>query len=157
MPSSPSYTLPDTPFPVLALRSGALFPGTVQTIPVGRRSSLELARSLESGSFLVVATQRDRSDERPSPDDLHPVATLARVRRIVEVSTGRLRLQLDGLQRVTLGVFEQEAPFFRARAELTADEPGDSGTVQALYAGLKGAVEALKPPRRSGLGRLLQT
>ena len=117
---------------------------------------MALARSLQSGSFLVVATQRDRSDERPRGEDLHPVATLARVRRIVEVSTGRLRLQLDGLQRVSLGEFEQSEPFFRGRADLLESVPGDSGTVQAHLVTLKGAIEALKPPRRSGLGRLLQ-
>ena len=156
MPSSPSYTLPDTAFPVLALRAGVLFPGTVQTVPVGRRSSVALARSLEAGSLLIVATQRERSDERPGPEDLHPIATLARVRRVVEVSSERLRLQLDGLQRVTIGNVEQLDPFFRARAKLLADEAGDAGTVEALLVGLHDAAQALDPPRRSALGRVLE-
>jgi ATP-dependent Lon protease len=105
---------------------------------------------------LIVATQRERSDERPGPEDLHPIATLARVRRVVEVSSERLRLQLDGLQRVTIGNVEQLDPFFRARAKLLADEAGDVGTVKALLVGLHDAEQALDPPRRSALGRVLQ-
>jgi ATP-dependent Lon protease len=110
---------------------------------------------LSPGSFLVVATQRDRAEEHPEPKDLLPIATLARVRRVVRVAKDRLRMQLDGLQRVTLGEFEQTEPYFRARSLLLRDEDGDSGTVEALLLTLKEAVEALSPPRRSALGRVL--
>ena len=97
MPSSNDYTLPASPFPILTLRAGALFPGTVQSIPVGRRSSVDLTRTMKPGDLVVVATQLDRTAERPGPEELHPIGTLARVRRIVEVAGDRLRLQLDGL------------------------------------------------------------
>ena len=52
-------TLPTTPFPLLPLRNGVLFPGTVITVPVGRARSIALIEALEPGKILGVAVQRD--------------------------------------------------------------------------------------------------
>ena len=44
--------------PLLPLRKGVLLPGSVSTLPVGRKRSLALVGTLEPGSLLVAGFQR---------------------------------------------------------------------------------------------------
>ena len=50
-------TTPASPFPVLPLRSGTLFPGTTLTLPVGRVRSVALLDALAPGAIIGVAFQ----------------------------------------------------------------------------------------------------
>jgi ATP-dependent Lon protease len=63
--STSSARLPSSPFPLLPLRNGVLFPGTIITLPVGRERSVALARQLSKGDLLGVATQKDPAVELP--------------------------------------------------------------------------------------------
>ena len=51
--------------PLLPLRNGVLFPSTVLTLPVGRKRSLELVKTLEVSDIIAVGTQRDRRTSNP--------------------------------------------------------------------------------------------
>ena len=50
---------PRSPFALLPLRTGVLFPGTLITLPVGRKRSVALVESLSTGDVIGVATQKD--------------------------------------------------------------------------------------------------
>jgi ATP-dependent Lon protease len=50
---------PTSSFPLLPLRTGVLFPGTVITLPVGRKRSVALVESLHAGDVIGTVTQRD--------------------------------------------------------------------------------------------------
>ena len=65
--------------PVMALRRGVLFPGTMTAFTVGRRASIA-ALDAARGNLLLVAVQREPMAD-PAPSDLLPIATLARVHR----------------------------------------------------------------------------
>jgi len=43
---------PRSPFALLPLRTGVLFPGTVITLPVGRKRSVALVESLQAGAIM---------------------------------------------------------------------------------------------------------
>ena len=69
--TTPARTLA-SPFPLLPLRNGVLFPGTVITLPVGRERSVALVRGLHKGDVLGVATQRLLGGGCPAAADLTP-------------------------------------------------------------------------------------
>src|SRR5258708_37311339 len=91
---------PRSPFPLLPLRTGVLFPGTVITLPVGRERSLALLQSLRVGDVLAVVAQREPKQDDPDLADLHPIGTYARVSNLGRAPSGEVRLALGRLDRV---------------------------------------------------------
>ncbi len=56
---------PEGPFPILPLRTGALFPDSKVAYMVGRPRSLALIRSLHIGDVIGVVSQRDAKKSEP--------------------------------------------------------------------------------------------
>src|SRR5262245_30900338 len=81
-------TAPLSPFPLLPLRTGVLFPGTIITLPVGRERSLALLGTLRPGDIFGVATQKSSKVDDPTGADLHPIGTFARVVNITRLPGG---------------------------------------------------------------------
>ena len=88
--STSSVRLPSSPFPLLPLRNGVLFPGTIITLPVGRERSVALVQQLSKGDLLGVATQKDPAVDDPATADLHPIGTIARVADLAPAAERRL-------------------------------------------------------------------
>src|SRR5689334_7419828 len=88
---------PRSPFPLLPLRTGVLFPGTSITLPVGRSRSVALLGAVRAGDIVGVVAQRDSKLEDPRRPDLHDIGTFARVLDVTRVSGGGYRLTLEGL------------------------------------------------------------
>ncbi len=112
--------------PVLPLRNGVLFPGTVIALPIGRERSLALVRTLSKGDVIGVVTQRDRSVADPSPDDVHHLGTYARVVETGRMPSGDMRLVIEGLARLHLGAIEQVDPFWVANATSVEETAGET-------------------------------
>lgn len=89
--------------PVLPLRRGVLLPGAVLPLSVGRAASLAAVEA--AGDLVIVAAQVDDA-EVPSPAQLLPIATLARiVDRPKAAGTNRM-VVVQGLGRVRLDHLE---------------------------------------------------
>jgi ATP-dependent Lon protease len=83
--------------PVLPVRDAVAFPGATLSLAVGRPRSLAALEEAGSGGLLLIGTQRNASQDEPGLADLHPVACVARVLRIV--TPGK-----DGRQVLVVGV-----------------------------------------------------
>jgi ATP-dependent Lon protease len=71
--------------PVLPVRNVVVFPGVAAApLTVGRTRSLAALEDAGPDGLLVVATQIDPATDDPSLADLHPVACIARLARIIE-------------------------------------------------------------------------
>ena len=133
------------PLPLLPLRVGALLPGTVKTIPVGRARSIALARSLSRGDLLLIGVQTDKEIADPGPSDLHRVATLAKVRRVVRTTDRTLRLIVEGTARVELGTIDADGPFWTADGRTLADVFDDAQPIDRLAETLRDRLPDLTP------------
>src|SRR5262249_8544287 len=117
---------PASPFPLLPLRNGVLFPGTVITLPVGRERSVALVRSLAKADVLGVATQKAASLEVPPTADLHPIGTYARVVDLARLPNGDYRIALEAVGRFSLRAVVRSEPFWLAEGEDVVETNGDS-------------------------------
>lgn len=141
-------------FPVLPLRTGVVFPGTLTTLPIGRKRSVALALSVHVGDVVGVVAQRDPSVSDPSMDDLYPMGTFARVAE-VQRSAGRdLRLTLEGLGRFRLSSLQTTEPFCLGEGESVPEVGGDSEEAVALAAALKRRVQDTAKHEAGSLGQL---
>ena len=107
--------------PLMPMRSGVVFPGTAVALPVGRRRSVTLMRTIEVGAQVVVGVQRDRHTENPSIADLFPIATLARVREVHPAGADQLHVVLEGVGRVQLEAMLGEEPYWRVKYHAVSD------------------------------------
>lgn len=117
---------PRSPFPILPLRTGVLFPGTVITLPVGRERSLALLRAVGPGAIIGVVPQRDPQVVDPGDADVHRVGTFARIQRVAPVGPDEVRVVLEGLGRLELDRVVGIEPYWLAEGRPSIERNGES-------------------------------
>jgi ATP-dependent Lon protease len=124
-----------TVLPVLPVRDVVVFPGVTVPLAIGRPRSLAALETAGHGGFMIVATQRDPTTEDPSLEDLHPVACVVRVMRIIDA-------RRDGKQAIVVGVVRTrlEPPPVSAgegalsmRVHPLPDSEDDAAATEALW------------------------
>jgi ATP-dependent Lon protease len=135
--------VPQSAFPILPLRTGVLFPGTVITLPVGRKRSVALVESLHSGDVVGVVTQKDPKITDPTGSDLHDVGTFVRVLETVRLPNGEYRLSLEGLGRLSLGSVLPGGAFWRGEGTLVEELNEESEEARMLADALRERVQEL--------------
>ncbi|MDC3956684.1 endopeptidase La [Polyangium jinanense] len=124
---------PSSPFPVLPLRNGVLFPGAVIALPIGRERSVALVRTLNKGDVIGVLTQKDRNLGDPAESDLYRLGTFARVVETGRLPSGDMKLVIEGVGRMHLGRIVRRDPFWLAEGEVAA-ETSESSEEAKLFA-----------------------
>ncbi len=115
--------IPASPFPLLPLRNGVLFPATVTTLAVGRPQSLAILRQVKPGQTVIgVAVQRDSNVTDPSFEDLYPTGVFARVVGMQRHGENAVMLSLQGLSRFALESLAETMPAWLANGT-PLDEP----------------------------------
>jgi ATP-dependent Lon protease len=144
--STQDPALPTASFPLLPLRNGVLFPGTVITIPVGRPRSIALVESLVAEQSIIgVAVQRDPRTAEPDLADLQPIGTFARVRQINRAGDRNYHLVVEGLSRFEIKELIHGGPALLALGEPLPDQPADPIEAKALADALLQQVEERLP------------
>src|ERR1700686_1389089 len=111
----PGVEAPSSPFPLLPLRAGVLFPGTLIRLPVGRPRSVALLATLEPGAIIGVVSQKRPEELDPGVADLYSYGTFARVQQISRSPEGEFRIALEGIARFELQGIVTNEPFWLAR------------------------------------------
>ncbi len=120
--------------PVLPLLDNVLFPRTMAPVILSRPLAQEaaLAAQREAGWVLLVA-QREAEVERPGPQDLFNVGTLASLGPLFRLPDGEAGLLVQGRARIQILEWTQTEPYLRARFRVLQEvrvEP--SPTLEAL-------------------------
>src|SRR3954454_12805036 len=120
--------------PILALRNSVLFPASVVPVNVGRARSVRLieeAFGQERPSIGVLA-QRDAEEEDPGFERLYTVGTLARVLKVIRLSSGHYSVVLQGITRMRLIEPVGREPCLRARVERLHEHSQRDEEIDAL-------------------------
>jgi ATP-dependent Lon protease len=88
--------------PILPVRDAVVFPGMNVPLSVGRPRSLAALEEAGDGGFLVVATQKSPETEEPGLEDLHPIACILRIVRVVDARGQARQALVMGLARTRL-------------------------------------------------------
>jgi ATP-dependent Lon protease len=127
-----SRSLPES-LPILGLSDIVIFPGAVVPLLVETGPSLKLVDDLVAGDRLFAAVlQLNAEIAEPGPDDLHKIACVSRLSKMVKFPDGTVRILVEGLWRIRLDKFLPANPYLRASFELLHDETEDSVELQAM-------------------------
>jgi ATP-dependent Lon protease len=108
--------------PILPIRNTVLFPGVVIPITVGRDKSIKLVKDAQSGKRVIgVVSQKDKTNEEPTSEDLFPIGTMAQIMRVFRMPDGNTTVIIQGKKRFKTLEFTQEDPYFKARVESFRD------------------------------------
>src|SRR6516164_5327013 len=79
-------------YPVLPLRDTVVFPHMIAPLFVGRKKSiLALEEAMRSDTFILLATQKNVSDEDPATEAIYDVGTLASVLQLLKLPDGMVK------------------------------------------------------------------
>jgi ATP-dependent Lon protease len=117
--------------PMLPVRDIVVFPYMIIPLFVGRDSSIKaVEQSLARNDRLILlASQKDISDEHPNPDGIYQVGTVAMIMRMRRLPDGRIKILTQGLCKVHVDEYLQTNPFFEAKIT-QIKEPGLSNTAE---------------------------
>ncbi len=116
--------------PILPLRGLVVYPQTAIPLTVGQPRSINLVDDVINGERLVgLVTAHDPEQEKPGPDEVYRVGTLASIHRLFRAPDGTIRLLVQGLQRIRVLEFTGEDPYLKATV-LTTDEELDVDELQ---------------------------
>ncbi|MCC6641083.1 MAG: endopeptidase La [Deltaproteobacteria bacterium] len=119
--------------PVLPVRDAVVFPGVTAPLAIGRLRSLAALDAAGEGGFLVVATQRDPLLDEPAVADLHPMACVVRVVRVIDARREGKQAIVVGVSRTRMGEPTATDPALLVPIEPVAETDAPSPELDARW------------------------
>ena len=150
--------IPTDPIALLPLRGGVLLPGTVTTIPVGRRKSVRLIKALAGSGDrpqVIVGVQRDPRINDPTVADIQPLATLAEIISVKQAASAALMVTVRGVERVAIEALTGTRPFWEVEVAPARTSSNDSLRARTLATALAEQIREVSEDDAGALARLL--
>jgi len=123
--------------PLLPLRGLLIFPSMVLHLDVGRDKSIAaLEKAMMGDQSIFLAAQKKVSMEDPKPKDIYNIGTLAKVKQMLKLPNGTIRVLVEGLSRGEIAVFTDEEDEFMVDIQKLEDVHGDENEEEALMRSL---------------------
>ncbi len=125
--------------PILPLRNSVLFPASVVPVNVGRPRSVRLIEEAFGGErpTIGVVAQKLAETEDPQFADLYRMGTVARILKVIRLSSGNYSVVLQGVARMRVLEPIEARPTLRARIERIIERPGRDVETDALMVHLR--------------------
>ena len=104
-------------YPVLPLRDIVVFPHMIVPLFVGREKSIKaLEEVMKSDTFILLATQKNASDDDPKTDSIFEVGTLASVLQLLKLPDGTVKVLVEGAERAKILGYNERPDYYEANA-----------------------------------------
>ena len=119
--------------PVLPLRDIVVFPHMIVPLFVGRKKSiLALEEVMRSDTFILLAAQKNASDDEPPTEAIYEVGTLASVLQLLKLPDGTVKVLVEGAQRAKVVKYTDCSEYYEAEAVALGDTMGECVEAKAL-------------------------
>ena len=123
----------ETIVPLLPLRGLLVYPTMVLHLDVGRDKSVQaLEKAMVDDHIIFLTTQKDLSIDEPVEEDLYHMGTLTKVKQMLKLPNGTIRVLIEGLQRAEIIEFIDEPDHFSVRLKTYEDNKEIDTEDQAL-------------------------
>ncbi len=120
-------------FPVLPLRDIVVFPYMVVPLFVGREKSIAaLEEVMRADKQILLAAQKNASDDDPAPDAIYEIGTLASVLQLLKLPDGTVKVLVEGNARAKITRYTSNANYFESEVERVVEVPGAKEELEAL-------------------------
>ncbi|EOP65588.1 lon protease [Bacillus cereus VDM006] len=113
--------------PLLPLRGVLVYPTMVLHLDVGRDKSIQaLEQAAMDENIIFLAMQKEMNIDDPKEDDIYSVGTVAKVKQMLKLPNGTLRVLVEGLHRAEIVEFIEEENAIQVSIQtVTEEEEGD--------------------------------
>lgn len=119
--------------PMLPLRGILVFPYMIIHLDVGREKSINaLEAAMVQDRLIMLATQKDAQTDRPAPEDIYSVGTIAEVKQLLKLPGGTIRVLVEGIKRAKILDYTQDDPYYLVNIEEYTDAEDRDAEVEAL-------------------------
>jgi ATP-dependent Lon protease len=119
--------------PVLPLRDIVVFPHMVVPLFVGRDKSVRaLEEVMRNDKQILLATQRNSSDDDPSPSAIYDIGVVATVLQLLKLPDGTVKVLVEGKSRARIVRFTPQTDFYQAEVEPVIEDGGQAHEAEAL-------------------------
>ncbi|MBR3118477.1 endopeptidase La [Oceanobacillus profundus] len=123
--------------PLLPLRGLLVFPSMVLHLDVGRDKSIAaLEKAMMDNQHIFLATQKKVSLDDPEPSDIFNVGTLAKVKQMLKLPNGTMRVLVEGISRGEILRYTESQDEFLVEIENLEETHGEKHEEEALMRSL---------------------
>ncbi len=139
--------------PMLPVRDIVVYPYMIIPLFVGRDSSIQSVEDAlaRSDRLILLASQKDISDEHPAPEKIYEHGTVAMIMRMRKLPDGRIKILTQGLCKARIEEYVKTTPYFQTR--ISKIEETTSGVASEHEALLRNVREQLE--KVISLGKVL--
>ena len=139
------YIIEEKKIPLIPLRGISIFPHMVIHFDVGREKSVQaLEKSMMDDSLIMLCTQINPKVEEPAFDDFYHVGTMAKVKQMLKLPGGSIRVLVEGINRGKVKSLSQEEPYFEAVADIYSYDSEELEKSQDIEAAMRLVIEDLE-------------
>lgn len=119
--------------PLLPIRGLVVYPGMLLHLDVGRQKSVRaLEKAKVEDSMLLLCSQSDISMENPSTDDIYRIGTIAKVRKMMKLPNGSIRILVEGIIRAEVVEYLAADAYYEVNVREKPEEESTDPETDAL-------------------------
>ncbi|ASV68803.1 endopeptidase La [Cytobacillus sp. FSL W7-1323] len=119
--------------PLLPLRGLLVYPTMVLHLDVGRDKSVQaLEKAMVDDHLIFLTTQKDISIDEPDSNELYHLGTLTRVKQMLKLPNGTIRVLVEGLKRAKIAEVLDDEDYFSVKVEAFEEPESRDVEDQAL-------------------------
>lgn len=110
-----------------------MYPTMVLHLDVGREKSIRaLEQAMVDDNKILLATQEEVHIEEPNAEQIYKIGTVARVKQMLKLPNGTIRVLVEGLQRAKIEEYLQTDDYFIVSITYLEEENAEENEVEAL-------------------------
>ncbi len=136
---------PSEVLPAVALRGLVMFPTTALHFDCAREASIAAVNeAMSRDRRIYLVAQKDVTVENPKSDDLWNIGVVAKVKQILKLKGGLLRVSCEGVYRAKTMELLQESPYYQmvvSKFPEQSTEKDDPKYLEAVVRSVRSALE----------------
>lgn len=119
--------------PLLPLRGLLVYPSMVLHLDVGRDKSVRaLERAMVDDHMILLCSQSEVNIEDPTEEDIYKVGTIVKVRQMLKLPNGTIRVLVEGVVRAEVQNYVSNEEFYEVQVKELPEQETDDPAVDAL-------------------------